>query len=116
MLIRWALRSPREGRPRTDDGHGLQFSPHYLLMHSGREPLNHRRTPWDRLQRRRFAHWTALAMITALTGVTAANAQSQTLLTTQTPAAQDVSDGVSYELGERVASDAAGPINGLPCL
>jgi glucose/arabinose dehydrogenase len=49
----------------------------------------------------------------AILTVTGANPASQTLLTTQTPSAQDIGDGVSYELGVRVVSDVAGQITAL---
>jgi glucose/arabinose dehydrogenase len=46
--------------------------------------------------------------------VTVANQlSSQTLLTTQTPALQDISNGRAYELGVRVLSDVAGQITAL---
>ena len=46
--------------------------------------------------------------------VTIANQQSsQTLFTAQTPVAQNVSDGVDWELGVRVRSDVAGQITAL---
>ena len=56
---------------------------------------------------------------TASVTVTVANAAgvpSQTLLTTQTPSAQDIGDGVSYELGVRVVSDVAGQITAAAVL
>jgi Domain of unknown function (DUF4082) len=54
-------------------------------------------------------HATTSASVT----VTVANAVSQTLLTTQTPALQNLNDGVTYELGVRVVSDVAGQITAL---
>jgi len=50
----------------------------------------------------------------SLLNVTVANQQSsQTVLTTQTPALQDITNGRAYELGVRVLSDVAGQITAL---
>ena len=63
--------------------------------------------------RRMHVRVSLVLLAIAVLGATPVNAQSQTLLTTQTPAAQNLSDGVSYELGVRVISDVAGQITAL---